>query len=86
MGVEVYKQLVSASFDLSDLDMTVSVENLPFDWDYRHGSKDEVGAGEAARWLFENAAECKGKALTLRWVVVRPAKDEEPQDVVAGKD
>lgn len=76
MAVEIYKQKVSASFDVGGLGMSITVENLPFDWDYRHGPKDEVGAGEAAKWLFENAPECNAKELTLRWVTVSKADKE----------
>lgn len=75
MTVEIYKQVVSASFDVSGLGMSVTIENLPFDWDYRHGPKDEVGAGKAAKWLFENAPECHAKELTLSWVTVSKAEE-----------
>lgn len=76
MAVEIYKQKVSASFDVSGLGMSVTVEHLPFNWDYRHGTKDEVGAGKAAKWLFEHAPECYGKELTLRWVNVTPDRED----------
>jgi len=75
MTVQIFQQTVSASFDVAGLGMTVTVENLPFDWDYRHGPKDEVGAGEAAKWLFDNAPECRAKELTLKWVSVSPAEE-----------
>lgn len=74
--MQSYPQTVSACFKVSDLGMDVTIENLPFDWQPARGERDVVGASEAARWLFENAPECRGKSLSLIWVNCAPRKQE----------
>jgi hypothetical protein len=71
--MEIYAQKVSACFNVEKLGVDVTVENLPFDWQPSRGERDIVGANEAARWLWENAPECYGKAMSLIWVNCSPA-------------
>jgi len=74
--MQSYPQTVSACFRVSDLGMDVTIENLPFEWQPMRGERDIVGASEAAKWLFENAPECRGKSLSLIWVNCALRKDE----------
>ena len=72
-----FPQIVTACFAVEGLGMDVTVENLPFDWQPSHGARDDSGSAAAAKWLFENAPECRGKAMTLIWVNCAPRRDVE---------
>jgi hypothetical protein len=74
--MDIFPQSVSACFSVAGLGMDVTIENLPFDWT-PPSDRDESGANAAALWLWRNAPECRGKAMSLVWVSVSPRRDAQ---------
>lgn len=65
----MFSQIADACFQIGTSENTITVRNIPFEWDGR-SDRDLAGAYAVAIYIGEHKAT-EGKPISLMWVEVR---------------